>query len=418
MEKISMLNLTACVCEVIDLVSNAIKNHHNMVAWGAYHLTEAMGITGDERRNIVIAAAIHDMGGLSLNDRLMAVALDFEDSNNHAEKGYRLLSGFKPFQDIANIVRNHHTPWDYGNAVDADGNPIHIGSQIILLADRISVMLKPDINVLNQTNGITKSIIRQENTVYEPGLIEAFKSVADKESFWLDMMTQDYRTCRDRLSQYDTVLTGDDLTDALELISKIIDFRSSFTASHSRGVSAVACKLSSLMSFSEADCNLMRAAGLLHDIGKLAVPSEIIDKPAVLNGGEKNVLHCHTYYTEMVLSHLGGLDSLKEWASYHHENLDGSGYPYRLGSKELSLGSRIMKVADVFVALMEDRPYRNGMGLDKTLSVLNKMVAKREVDPGVVSVLCDNAEEISGIWHEEYIRSLEYYRDFIKGLED
>jgi len=419
MEQISLLDLVACVCNVIDLVSDVIKDHHNKVAYGAYYLTEAMGIKGEQKRDIIIAAALHDVGGLSLNDRLTAITLEFEDSNCHAEKGYRLLRDFEPFQNISDIVRNHHTPWNNGKAIDALENPIPLGSQIVLMADRIAVMLRPDINVLNQRKSVINTITRQKNSIYRPDLIAAFKKISNKDAFWLDIMSKNFNdSIKGKLKEDDISLSGANLTEALNLLSRIIDYRSFFTASHSKGVSVVARELSKLMDFSEEECFLMEVAGLLHDIGKLAVPSEIIEKQGPLNTNEKNIMHCHTYYTEKVLSHFNGFETIIQWASFHHENLDGSGYPFGIGEADLNLGARIMKVADVFTALMENRPYRPSMGLENSLNTLHTMVNKHELDRSVVDVLCENADHIDHVFQEESRQADLNYKKFLEGLEE
>lgn len=412
MDRISMLELIACVSEVVDLISDEIKDHHIRVAWGAYHLTEAMGIPGAERRNIVIAAAMHDVGGLSLNARLEAVEADYEDSNSHAEKGYRLLSPYVPFQSIANMIRNHHTPWDYGRATDASDNPIPMGSQIILLADRISVMLRPDATLLAQTDAVSKVLLAQENSIYAPQIIAAFRTLLDRSYFWLDMMTRDFPDLKDKLRDDDVFLSGPDLTGALEMLSRIIDYRSTFTAVHSRGVAVVADELSRLLAFPDSERQLIRAAGLLHDIGKLAVPSEVIEKNGPLDDSESRLIHSHTYYTEKVLSNLSGGDVIRRWASFHHENLDGSGYPFGLREEELDTGARILKVADVFSALMEDRPYRKSVGPGPSAHIMREMTETHELDPQIVAVLRDNLDVISEKWRAEARTVADEYAQF------
>ena len=102
----------------------------------------------------------------------------------------------------------------------------------------------------------------------------------------------------------------------------------------------------------------MRAAGYLHDLGKIAVPSRILDKPAPPSQHEWAVLREHTYHTFRVLDTIGGMPQISEWAAFHHERLDGTGYPFGHEGKDLTLGARIMAVADIFTAVTEDRPYR------------------------------------------------------------
>ena len=384
------MELVVCLSEVIDLMSEEIRDHHKRVACGAYQLAEACGVTGEERRDIVIAAALHDIGGLTLEARKNA-ALHFEDTNSHAEKGYKLLSRFAPFKDIATLVRYHHAKWNNGEFIQADGAPLTLGSQIILMADRIAVTLPPGVLALTEVRKTTSKIISQSGAAYRPELVTAFQKIAHRDAFWLNAMSQSfYDSIMNDLKSHDIILSGRHLDAMLDLLSNIIDFRSAFTMMHSRGVSIVAEKLAALMGMSKDDCYGMRVAALLHDIGKLAIPTEILDKPGPLSDYERDIIRTHSYYTDRVLSSLGGFAKVQKWASSHHEKLNGCGYPYGYQEEELNLGARIIKVADVFVALIEDRPYRKGMKIEEIDAVLHTMIDEDEVEQDVVRVLFAN----------------------------
>jgi HD-GYP domain-containing protein (c-di-GMP phosphodiesterase class II) len=187
----------------------------------------------------------------------------------------------------------------------------------------------------------------------------------------------------------------DGLLGISQLFSRIIDFRSRFTATHSRGVAASAEALAMLMGFSAWECQLIRVAGNLHDLGKLAVPTEILEKSGQLTDAEYNLIKGHSFYTYHILEAIDELEIITAWAAFHHERLDGSGYPFQISGDQLSLPARIVAVADVFTAITEDRPYRVGMDPDQALSVLRKMAAEGALDKGVVGVLADNLGEVN-----------------------
>ncbi len=409
---ISVLELVVCLSEVIDLMSEEIRDHHKRVACGAYQLAEACGIEGEARRDLVIAAALHDIGGLSLGARKTA-ALHFEDTNSHAEKGYKLLAGFEPFKNTANLVRHHHTKWNEGRGLDEDGKPVCLGSQIILLADRISVMLSPGILALTSAPEITEKILAQSGSIYRPELVERFAGIAHKDAFWLNFVSSNfYESIMTELKTQDIVLSGVHLDAMLALISNIIDFRSVFTTMHSKGVSIVAETLARIMGLSEDDCNAMRVAALLHDIGKLAVPTEILDKPGPLSAYERSVIRTHSYYTDHVLASLSGFAQIQKWAASHHESLNGLGYPRGHGETELEAGETIIKVADIFVALTEDRPYRKGMDAAKTFAILHEMAQKREVSITVVQCLEAHSQNILELLHSAELKAAHEYSEF------
>ena len=138
----------------------------------------------------------------------------------------------------------------------------------------------------------------------------------------------------------------------------------------------------------------MEIAGNLHDLGKMVVPNAILEKAGPLTDEEFAVMRQHTYHTYLVLNSMKGLGGIAEWAAFHHEKLDGSGYPFRIGAGGLSIGSRIMAVADMCTALAEDRPYRAGMRRDEIIDVLRDGVRRGLLDRGVVATLESRRDEI------------------------
>ena len=128
-------------------------------------------------------------------------------------------------------------------------------------------------------------------------------------------------------------------------------------------------------------------AGLLHDLGKLSIPDHILEKPGALDEQEKLLMKQHTFYTYHLLGKIDAFHTVKEWAAFHHEKLNGEGYPLGLEAAEISLGARIMAVSDIYQALSEDRPYRKAMSKDKAFAILDQMVADNHLAGNVVEKL-------------------------------
>ena len=111
----------------------------------------------------------------------------------------------------------------------------------------------------------------------------------------------------------------------------------------------------------------------LHDIGKLAVPNSILDSPNKLSDEEFNIIKKHPYYTRLALQEIKGFEDITEWASNHHEKLNGKGYPFGKVAKDLDFNSRLMTCLDIYEALTEERPYRIGLSHEEAMDILNKM---------------------------------------------
>jgi HD-GYP domain-containing protein (c-di-GMP phosphodiesterase class II) len=149
----------------------------------------------------------------------------------------------------------------------------------------------------------------------------------------------------------------------------------------------------------------------MHDLGKLAVPAEILDKPARLNRGEYDVVRHHTFYTYRILEPIAPLRTINAWAAFHHERLDGSGYPFHLKEKDLPLGSQIMAVADVFTALAEDRPYRAGMKRSAALKILDGMSADAALNGEIVAMVRKHYDELDAVRVQAQADARMKYRD-------
>ncbi|HEY5555999.1 HD-GYP domain-containing protein [Acetobacterium sp.] len=201
----------------------------------------------------------------------------------------------------------------------------------------------------------------------------------------------------------------EDISLISNLYRDLIDFKSRFTATHTSGVSECAVVLSELFGMAELDVKSMRIAGNFHDIGKLIIPNSILEKPEKLTVEEYGVIRCHTYYTYNTIYSIGGLQRIAEWAAYHHEKLDGSGYPFHCKAEEIGTGSRIITVADIFTAISEDRPYRKGMDKDAIHKILKSQTDKKLLDKRIVELLFDNYETISNQVKIEQAKALEFY---------
>ena len=415
---IPVFDLVLCLSQAVDLVSPQVADHHIRTAQIAYGLGMQMKLSDAEMHDLVVAAAMHDVGGLTRKDRLDALDFEYQDPYGHSVMGYLLLRSFPPFQTPADIVRFHHVPWKYGEGSMFDGLPVPRASHLLQLADRVAILLEPRQDVLEQVDGILAKIRAQAGERFIPEQVQALEALADKEAFWLDAIHQQHiNFLGSRLHWEQIEITESEFLGLTNLFRRIVDFRSPFTASHSAGVAAAAEALSGYLGFSLADQRLIHLAGLMHDLGKLAVPAEILEKKGSLTREEFALMRRHTYYTYHLLEPLKALDVIRVWASFHHERMDGHGYPFHLAEKDLPLGSRIISVADVFTALTEDRPYRPGMSVQDAFHVMSDAVLQNRLDRTVVDMLYTHLDEVNEVRRAAQAAAQDEYRRFITTAE-
>ena len=394
--KVNLINIVMGLTELTDLVNTELSHHHKRVAYIAYRLGEALGYPKTEVKDITLAGLLHDIGAFSTKESLAILTGEGLEPLGHAYKGAKLLEGFDRFKNTGEIIKYHHLDWDYGKGVSFEGTAVDERNHIIHLADRIAVSVKPESHILTQAKGIAGFISGMSGKTFKPEHIAAFLAISKEEQFWLDIVYEPLLTILPEMLAFEEmILDLDEQISVARIFANIIDFRSPFTATHSRGVAATAEHLARLMNFSPMECQMMLIAGYMHDLGKIAVPSEILEKPSKLDIEEFNVMRSHTYYTYRVLNKIKALQTITEWAAFHHERLDGTGYPFRLKGNELSLGARIMAVADVFTAASEDRPYRSGMEKDKVINILKSMAKNNALCPNVTDVMLRNFDDIN-----------------------
>jgi len=410
--KIRLYELLKCFSNAQDLVSPLLTNHHKQVAYLSFRLAQEIKLPIEQQKDIFLAALVHDIGALSINERLEIIENEPAYINNHAFIGAKLIGEFKPLQNSARIIKFHHLPWENGKGSVYNGENVQFGSHIIHLADRVCLKINPKNNVLSQVSKIIDNINKNINKIYEPNLVHAMTELSKKEYIWLDLISSSPVKKIDTGIFDNVEIEIDDVINLALIFSQIIDFRSSFTAQHSAGVAKTAQKLAEFVGFSEYDCKVMLAAGYLHDLGKLAINNSILEKPNKLNEEEFNEIRTHTYYTYQLLNTIPQFQRIKEWASYHHERLDGNGYPFHLKGDSISLGSRIMAAADVFTAIKENRPYRKEMSDNNAVKVLNDMVNGGALDEKVVGTLVNNFKIINEVRENAQYEASERYKKF------
>jgi HD-GYP domain-containing protein (c-di-GMP phosphodiesterase class II) len=406
-----LIDLLTCLSDAMDAIAPAVVRHHTQVASLAHDIAAALHLSDREREQILLAAALHDIGAFSLRERIDLLRFETERPSLHAARGAAILQLCASLAALAPIVRNHHQPWGHGRGARRRGEAVPLASHVIHLADRVSILVQANREILGQRHRITAAIRGLSGPLFHPDAVEAFLGISGRESFWLDLAEPALSGVLAAKMPAGAGRIGlEELESFTQLFTRVIDFKSPFTATHSRGVSATAASLARLCGMSAEEAFRMGIAANLHDLGKLAVPVEILDKPARLNLRESHVVRHHAYYTRRILARVPALGEIIPWAADHHERLDGTGYPFHLHGRELPLGSQVMAVADVFTALTENRPYRRRMCKMDSAPVLWGMVRDGALSGEIVNTLCGNCDHLDELRKEAQREAMREYR--------
>ncbi|NLK98984.1 MAG: HD domain-containing protein [Epulopiscium sp.] len=409
--KISLFEMMLTLSTVIDFMSVEMNHHQLRVAYIAYRIGVEMGLSEEQLVDMIMASLIHDIGALSLQERIDTFHFEVKNPHRHTEIGYKLVRQFEPLKKVAKIIRYHHENWS--GWAESGSSIIPIESYIIHLADRVEILIRKDEEILGQKDRILSKVLNSTKTKFLPQALEALKAVAEKEHFWLEAVSEYIKPILSKAVTYPAIeLTLNDFDNMAKLFGQVIDFRSRFTATHSSGVAITSEMLGRLLGLKEETCKLLHTAGYLHDLGKLVIPIEILEKPGKLSKEEFNIIKSHSFYTYYILETFESLEDVRTWAAFHHERLNGGGYPFHINEDKISFEARIVGVADVFTALTEDRPYRQGMEKNDVLSILDEMGKKNELDHRIIACLAEHYDEINEVRSAAQKKALKRYKDF------
>lgn len=383
------------IANTVDLVGVDDVLHGRRVGMLAREMAIRLGWPEADQLVLYDAGLLHDCGVSSTRiHRRLVVDLEWDGAEEHCIRGYELLADFQPLAHLAAIIRYHHSRWDWLAQQSLPGDTARFAN-LIYLADRIDVLAAPfhaDQTLLSNTDQIRARLADERGHLFSPELLDAFLAISEGEAFWLALQpewVQQYQL--DMESHGDLRMIGwSELKQCAAIFSRIIDAKSPYTEQHSQGVSRLSRHLAERCGLDPITCEKIEVAGLLHDIGKLQIPDEIIEGHGALSQHEFDIMKSHSYGTLQVLKRLHAITEIARWASLHHETPDGHGYPFRLGGSALPIEARIINVADIFQALAQERPYRKPMAPEQIMAILQERADSGRADPGIVRLVADD----------------------------
>ncbi|MGB9587762.1 MAG: diguanylate cyclase, partial [Armatimonadota bacterium] len=171
----------------------------------------------------------------------------------------------------------------------------------------------------------------------------------------------------------------------LELVAAAIDARDHYTVEHSWNVRKYSLMIGRWLGLAEKEIELLGKAAALHDVGKIGVPDQVLNKPSDLNETEMSIVRTHCVIGEAIVRNSDDNQAILPGIRSHHERFDGKGYPDGLAGKSIPLIARIIAVADTYDALTSDRPHRRAYNADQALEIL-RSCAGSQLDPEIVDV--------------------------------
>ena len=289
-----------------------------------------------------------------------------------------LKLGFSPA--TAEAIRALDEHWDgRGQPQGLKGTEIPLLARILCLSQTVEVF-----HAARGARIACRIAAERSGEWFDPTLVEALQEFRSDGRFWSSLTDPDVSA----VEPPDQVLRADEtrLDQVAEGFAAVIDAKSPWTQEHCDRVCAIAVGIARRMGLEEPALRELRRAALLHDLGKLSISNRILDKPGPLTDDERARFRDHPLLAEQILARVPSLRGLAAVASAHHERLDGSGYPRGLTDDALTMPMRILAVADVYEALISERPYRAAHPPDSALDLMRSDVPSR-LDPDAFASL-------------------------------
>ena len=305
----------------------------------------------------------------------------------HCQTTGNLASRLGLDPDVRAALTHAFERWD-GRGVPAGltGEQINPVMRVVQIAD--------DAEVFDRLGGPAAAMAMLQSrrgTEFDPGLVDVccaaagkiFAGLADLDSW--DAAIGDPGTGLPSIG--DRELSEPELTTALEAFADYADLKSPARLGHSREVAGLAAEAARHMGLPSDETTLVLHAALVHDLGVIGVPTDVLDKPGRLSPAQWERVRTHPYLTERVLARQPRLAKIGAIAGLHHERLDGSGYPRGLRGVAIPLTARIVAAADVYHATGEDRPYRPRISESERTAVLRAEATAGRLDPDAVAAV-------------------------------
>lgn len=370
--KMSLLDFLLPLFKSLDTYNYLLKSHQRRVAVIAYSIGKQMRLTDAQLCDLVIAALVHDIGALTIEDQDMLLEVDVSDPKPHCQMGYEMLRASDLLQRVAQIVKHHHIFYYELNTYNEE---IPIESHIIHVADRIEVYIDKSEMIQLQISEIKDEIMDRKGDLFHPEVCGIFERLSRSSSFWKSINTMSLEHLIGLMNNVPEVEVTPDTLGGLSLVlSRMVDFRCKYTSAHSLTVGNLAQYIGELLE-KEEDFNVkLLIAGLLHDVGKVSVNPSIITKQDSLEKEEYETIQLIPVYNENILQDLRvspWFDSVVDWISKQQNKTETSISDYD------KVGVSIIELSHIITALLEKRPYRGAYDIDSAFKILREELHHR-----------------------------------------
>lgn len=401
------LNLTigrvmSVMLRALDQIDVRLVDHGHRVAYIVYKMMQESGTYSlREMQEIIIVSSLHDIGAYKTEEIDNMLRFESDDVFDHSIYGSLFLKYMSPLGKWSEVILYHHFNEIHYGKVDVEKRIKDI-AVMIHLADRMDILMQ-------SRHSLREAEADLDHQKYRFGekAISLFRQANKQGEIENSIKDGSYLgELKDMLKNAD--FEGDTMLDFIRMIAYSIDFRSETTVTHVVSTVSISLELGRFLDLQEEDLEKIELGAYLHDIGKIATPLGILEKPGSLTNEEMRTMREHIEITGDILK--GRVhDEVYQIAYRHHEKLDGRGYPLKLTGEHLTLNDRIVAVSDMMSALAGKRSYKESFSKEVVIDILKRQMDSGKLDRGVIETAIANYDMIMECCRMNTLRITEVY---------
>ena len=313
----------------------------------------------------------------------------------HCEKGQSNVSWLPFKKSIDGIILYHHEIGNGQGPFRKKEGEYPFEAAILAAADYVDVKYRLQHLPPKELAGLREIISAKAEAFSTRAAIDLLLETLDSDMLESLRDENIAQTLNNSLPRWELDISEISVICIAGFIAHVVDHKSRFTRKHTSQIANRAWLMGARYGYSQTEQAALYLAASLHDIGKMATPIEILEKPGRLDEREFQIIKEHSRNTHNLLCDIPDFDLIKHWAADHHEKLDGTGYAFGKKGDELDFNTRLIACLDIYQAVSEARPYHEARTHAETMPVLYEMAAKGYIDSGIVKDINEVMEEYS-----------------------
>ncbi|MBS6645681.1 MAG: HD domain-containing protein [Clostridiaceae bacterium] len=374
---INSSNISGMLQRTLNQVEPRLVDHGKRVAFLVSRMLDVQGNWSfKDKQDICFLSLLHDVGAYKTEEIERMVQFESENIWGHSIYGYLFLYYLSPLQRWADVVLLHHVSAEKMDRFTSKHKEL---AQILNLSDRVDMFF---CEYGLKREKLYAYLDEARGKRFESSVVDLFFE-AEKRYSLLESL--------DRGIEFQDVLENVDMKmeevdEYLKMMTFAIDFRSCHTVTHTITTTNISYLVAKLMGLDEEQIRHVYYGAMLHDLGKIGIPVEILEFPGRLSNQAMTIMRTHVDITEKILG--GAVDTVTaRIALRHHEKLNGSGYPRKLEADQLTIEERIVAVADIVSALLGTRSYKEAYSMEKVISIITQQAGQGLIDKAVVDTI-------------------------------